>query len=192
MCWSKTRPEHLQHLKSDPAFRAVGTERTVGAIRQLLEGQELPLPKDWGAFFLHFPTSGSWDVPSTGWHMDGDYTGELSPPCGLLIHAMLNDVGARHGITQNPPAAGARSAQLRKSLQRHPYLRDLCTAGDPAMRIARFHERAEVIDGHRSGQPTADQPYDRPSELRLRRSAFDDIVRHHRHLRINEYEHGVQ
>ena len=160
--WTKTRPEHLQHLKSDPAFRAVGSERTVGAIRQLLEGQALPLPKDWGALFLHFPTGGEWDVPSSGWHMDGDYTGELSPPCGLLIHAILDDVGARHGgtnilsgshrlvhqwFTENPPAAGARSAQMRKSLQRHPYLRDLCTAGDPAMRIARFHERAEVVDG---------------------------------------------
>ena len=36
--WTKTRPEHLQHLKSDPVFGAVGTERTIGAIRQVLEG----------------------------------------------------------------------------------------------------------------------------------------------------------
>jgi hypothetical protein len=36
---------------------------------------------------------------------------------------------------------------LRKSLERHPYLRDLCTPGDPEARIARFHERAEEVDG---------------------------------------------
>lgn len=120
------------------------------------------MPKDWGAFFLHFPTGGAWDLPSSGWHMDGDYTGELSPPCGVLIHAMLNDVEPRCGgtniiggshrlvhrwFTENPPAPGTRSAQLRKSLQRHPYLNDLCTAGDPAKRIARFHERVETVDG---------------------------------------------
>ena len=160
--WTKTRPEHLQHLKSQPAFRAVGSDRTIGAIQQVLAGQQLPMPQNWGAFFLHFPTGGHWDVPHTGWHLDGDYTGAISPPCGVLIHAMLNDVGPRCGGTnilsgshrlvhkwfrQNPPPAGARSAQLRKSLQRHPYLRDLCTAGDPAERVARFHDRIEEVDG---------------------------------------------
>lgn len=101
-------------------------------------------------------------MPNTGWHMDGDYTGRISPPCGLLIHAMLTDVGPRCGgmnilsashrlvhkwFTENPPAPGTRSAQLRKSLQRHPYMRDLCTEGDPAERIARFYDRVEEVDG---------------------------------------------
>ncbi len=140
--WTKTRPEHLQHLKSDPAFGAIGTERTIDAIRQVLEGQALPLPKNWGAFFLHFPTGGEWAIPSSGWHMDGDYTGALMPPCGILIHAMLNDVAARCGgtnilsgshrlvhrwFTEHPPAPGA--------------------PGDRTLRIARFHEQVEEIDG---------------------------------------------
>jgi hypothetical protein len=160
--WTKTRPEHLQHLKADPVFRAIGSERTIDAIRQVLQGQPLPMPKNWGAFFLHFPTGGDWAVPSSGWHMDGDYGGALSPPCGVLIHAMLTDLGPRCGGTNvlsgshrlvhrwfaaHAPAPGARSAQLRKSLQRHPYLKDLCTAGDRAERIARFHERVEEFDG---------------------------------------------
>jgi hypothetical protein len=160
--WTKTRPEHLQHLKKDPVFRGVGTDRTMESIQQLLAEQDLPMPRDWGAFFLHFPTGGEWEVPSTGWHLDGNYTGQLSPPCGLLIHAMLNDVGPRCGgtnilagshrlvhkwFTENPSAHGVRSAQRRKSLQRHPYLRDLCTAGDRAQRIARFHDQVEVVEG---------------------------------------------
>ena len=160
--WTRTRPEHLQHLKAHPAFRAIGTARTIGAISEVLEGQSLPLPKNWGAFFLHFPTGGDWDVPSSGWHMDGDYMGALTPPRGVLIHAMLSPVGARCGGTNilsgshrlvhewfraHPAAKGTRSAQLRKSLQRHPYLRDLCTPGNPAQRIRRFHDQVEEIDG---------------------------------------------
>jgi hypothetical protein len=160
--WTETRPEHLQQLKSHPAFAAIGTDRTIGAIRQVLAGQALPMPKNWGAFFLHFPTGGEWVVPSAGWHMDGDYTGQLFPPCGILIHAMLTDVGPRCGgtnilsgshrllhkwFTEHAPTHHSRSAQLRKSLERHPYIRDLCSAGDPAKRIARFNERVEIIDG---------------------------------------------
>ncbi len=75
---------------------------------------------------------------------------------------MLNDVGPRCGgtniisgshrlvhrwFTENPTAPGTRSAELRKSLQRHPYLRDLCIGSDPAKRISRFHEQEETVDG---------------------------------------------
>jgi quinol monooxygenase YgiN len=142
--------------------KQLGSDRTIGAIKEVLEGQALPMPRNWGAFFLHFPTGGEWHLPSTGWHLDGNYAGRLSPPCGILIHAMLNDVGPRCGgmnivsashrlvhkwFTDNPPAHGARSAKLRKSLQRHPYIRDLCTAGNSAERIVRFHERVETVDG---------------------------------------------
>ena len=35
----------------------------------------------------------------------------------------------------------------RKSLARHPYLRDLYTAGNPEARIARFHNGVEEVDG---------------------------------------------
>ncbi len=160
--WTKARPERLQSLKADPVFRAIGTARTITAINEVLEGQSWQEPRDWGAFFLHFPTAGEWDLPTTGWHADGSYAGQLTPPYAVKVHAMLTDVGPRCGgmnivsgshrlvhrwFTENPPAQGARSEQLRKSLLRHPYLRDLCTAGDPEARIARFHERVEEVDG---------------------------------------------
>jgi hypothetical protein len=160
--WTKARPEHLQYLKADPVFRAIGSARTIGAINEVLEGQAWQAPRDWGAFFLQFPTGNEWDLPTAGWHIDGDYTGQLIPPYAVKVHAMLTAVGPRCGgmsilsgshrlvhrwFTDNPPTHRARSAQLRKSLQRHPYLRDLCTAGDPEARIARFHVRAEEVDG---------------------------------------------
>ena len=161
--WTTARPEHLQHLKSDPVFRAIGSERTISAIDEVLEGQPWQRPRDWGAFFLQFPTGRAWDVPITGWHIDGDYKGSLLPPSGVKVHAMLTDVGPRCGatnilsgshrlvhrwFTENPPPKDARrGVQFRKWLQRHPYLRDLCTRGDPEARLARFHARVEVVDG---------------------------------------------
>ena len=160
--WTKGRPEHLQHLKTDPIFQAIGSPRTVSAIQQMLEGQPWQMPSDWGAFFLQFPVGQEWDVPSSGWHLDGNYSGRLFPPCGIMAHAMLNDVGPRCGgvnilsgshrlvhkwFFEHPAAPGARAAQLRKSLERHPYLRDLCTPGDAQARIDRFHEHIEEVDG---------------------------------------------
>ena len=161
--WATARPEHLQHLKSDNVFRAIGSQRTISAIDEVLEGQSWQRPRDWGAFFLQFPTGRAWDVPITGWHIDGDYKGSLLPPSGVKVHAMLTDVGPRCGatnilsgshrllhrwFTENPPPKDARrGVQFRKWLQRHPYLRDLCTRGDPEARLARFHARVEVVDG---------------------------------------------
>jgi hypothetical protein len=42
--WTTARPEHLQHLKSDPVFHAIGSARTIGAIDEGLEGQPLAKP----------------------------------------------------------------------------------------------------------------------------------------------------
>jgi len=160
--WKTARPAHLQHLKTDPVFRTIGTERTIQAIDEVMDGQPWQKPRDWGAFFLQFPTGREWDIPSTGWHIDGDYAGQLSPPSGVKIHAMLTDVGPRCGgvnilngshrlvhrwFQEYRPPPKTRGAQFRKSLERHPYLRDLTTAGNAAARIARFHERVEEVDG---------------------------------------------
>ncbi len=143
-------------------FRATGIAQTIGAIDEVLEGPEWQRPEDWGAFFLQFPTGGDWDVPSRGWHVDGEYTGRLSAPCGVKVHAMLTDVEPRCGgvnilsgshrlvhrwFSENPPAPRTRAVELRRSLERHPYVRDLCTPGIPSACIARFHQRAEEVDG---------------------------------------------
>ena len=36
--WTTARPIHLQYLKSDPVFQAIGSARTIGAIDEVLEG----------------------------------------------------------------------------------------------------------------------------------------------------------
>src|SRR5262245_41683842 len=54
--WTRERPEHLQHVKDDPAFRAVGSARLLQAIDAVFEGQAYERPKNWGACFLAFPS----------------------------------------------------------------------------------------------------------------------------------------
>ena len=97
--WTRERPEHLQHVKDDPAFRAVGSARLLEAIDAALEGQAYEKPKNWGALFLAFPSNQAWNVPSRGWHVDANYLSALSPPAGVRTHALFGDVASRAGGT---------------------------------------------------------------------------------------------
>ena len=161
--WTRERPDHLQQLKADAVFAAVGSERTLAAIDAVLAGQPWKRPRDWGAFFLVFPTPGRrWGIPVGGWHCDADYTGPLVRPRGVKVHAMFGDVAPRRGgmniisgshrlvhrwFVENPPAPSTRGAKLRKAVHRHPFLKALCTPGDEDARIARFHDRVQDVDG---------------------------------------------
>ena len=160
--WTKERPEHLQHVKHDPAFRAVGSARLLQAIDAVLEGQAYERSKNWGACFLAFPSHRPWNVPSAGWHIDANYLSALSPPLGVRTHALFGDVAPRAGGTlivsgshrlvhtyfkDHPPPPAARGADYRRLLQRHPYLRELHTEGDAGERVARFMDSVEEHDG---------------------------------------------
>jgi ectoine hydroxylase-related dioxygenase (phytanoyl-CoA dioxygenase family) len=160
--WTVRRPAHLQRWKSDPVFRAVGSHRVLTAIDTILAGQAYEIPRNWGAFFIAFPTKDEWGVPASGWHIDAKYTSGLRPPCGVKTLALFGDVAPRCGGTQivsgshrlvhnwfkeNPPPPGARSADMRELLQSHPYIRDLHAEGDPDERITRFMGRTEDSSG---------------------------------------------
>jgi hypothetical protein len=160
--WTADRPAHLQRLKNDPVFRAVGGRPLRAAIDAVLEGRPYEPPENWGAFFIAFPSDAEWGVPTSGWHADANYLSPLWPTGGVKTHALFGDIAPRGGGTQivsgshrlvrkwfedNPPPPGARGAELRKRLQAHPYIRDLHTQGDRDARIARFVERAEEVDG---------------------------------------------
>src|SRR4051794_20760343 len=150
--WRTHRPAHLQHLKADPAFRAVGSAVTLDAITEVLDGQPWPMPRDWGGFFLVFPTPDrQWNVADGGWHLDAIYTSPLAPPNGVKVHAMYGDVEPRSG-GMNIISGSHRlvhrwfTEHPAESLHAHPYLRALCTAGDAAARITRFHDQVEMVD----------------------------------------------
>jgi hypothetical protein len=160
--WTIERPTKLQNLKDHLAFSAVGSERLVGAIGAVLGTQSYEKPKRWGAIFVAFPCKGKWGVPATGWHVDAHYASQLWPPKGVQTFALFSDILPSSGATQilsgahklihrwfeqNPPPAGARSPDMRKSLQRHPYIRDLHTQGDRDQRVARFMNQVEDVHG---------------------------------------------
>ena len=160
--WTVERPTHLQRLKNDAIFRKVGSDALLKVIDAIFEGRSYELPKNWGAFFVAFPSADEWSVPCQGWHIDANYSSPLWPACGVKTFALLGDVGPRGGGTQilsgshrlvhgwfqtNPPPAGARSADMRRLLQSHPYIGDLHHAGEPEKRVARFVDRAEEVDG---------------------------------------------
>jgi hypothetical protein len=160
--WTKERPEHLQHVRGDAAFQAVGSRRLIDAIDALLDGQPYETPTNWGSPFLAFPSRHRWNVPSSGWHADANYRSALSPPEGIRIHALFGDVVPRAGgslivsgshrlvhryFKDHPPPKEARGADYRKRLREHPYLRDLHAEGDPETRAARFMDRVEEHDG---------------------------------------------
>lgn len=152
LTWGKERPDHLQHLKANPVFQAVGSARTQDAIDEVLGGQAWKRPRDWGAFFIVFPTPGrAWTPATTGWHLDASYTGPLWPPAGVKVHAMYGDVLPRCGgmnimsgshrvvhqwFLGNPQPPGTASAKLRKALlcdaplAQLEVLENTATAGD--------------------------------------------------------------
>jgi ectoine hydroxylase-related dioxygenase (phytanoyl-CoA dioxygenase family) len=160
--WTRERPQHLQHLKEDAAFQAVGSPRLLEAIDAALEGQSYQLPKHWGVSFLGFPSRHPWNVPSRGWHIDANYLSTLSPPAGVRTHALFGDVMPRAGGTMivsgshrlvhkyfkdHPPPSRTRGAGYRSRLQGHPYIGELHADGNAADRAARFMDRGEEHDG---------------------------------------------
>lgn len=160
--WLVERPTRLQHLKNDPVFQAVGSETLYAAIDAIFGDQQYDRPKDWGAFFIAFPSEEKWGIPTQGWHIDANYRSALWPTGGLKTLALLGDVVPRGGATQivsgshrlvhrwfqdNPPSTSAHSADMRQLLRSHPYIRDLHAAGDRRARIARFMDRIVEEDG---------------------------------------------
>jgi hypothetical protein len=160
--WKAERPAHLQRLKAQEAFQAIGSPRTIAAIDEVLDGQPWQRPGDWGGAFLLFPGEGAWVLPWKGWHLDGRYDGRLEPPCGVKVHAMFGDVVPGAGgmlilsgshrlvynwFKKNPPSPKARSLEMRASLNGQPYIRALCSNGDAEARCARFWEQSEEVEG---------------------------------------------
>ncbi len=160
--WRVERPAHLRRLNDHPVFRAVGSRCVLAAVDIILASQVYALPRNWGAIFIVFPSKHGWGVPARGWHIDANYTSALRPPRGVKTLALFGDVAPRcggtlvlggshrlvhHWFKENPPPARARSSDMRKLLQSHPYIRDLHTEGDPDERIRRFMDRAEDSAG---------------------------------------------
>jgi len=140
--WDVERPQKLQILKKSPVFQAVGSDRLITVIDDLLGPQPYERPKQSAAAFIAFPTRAEWEIPARGWHIDAHYLSQLWPPKGVQTFAIFGDLLPRCGATQvlsgahrliekwfreNPPPADAHSSDMRKLLQGHRYIAALHT-----------------------------------------------------------------
>jgi hypothetical protein len=169
LTWRQRDSAHLQHLRGHRAFARIGTARTLGAIADLAPRWAAG-PKDWGAFFLLFPSGRPWTVPWQAWHVDHPWTAPVQPLDGLKVHSIFGVVEPGAGgmtvvagshllveaaLQADPPPAGERAAKTRARVMRScAYPRAMGTdgRGDPAAeaaRIARFVDAEEDVLGCR-------------------------------------------
>jgi hypothetical protein len=116
--WLNESPSNLQSLKGDDVFKAIGSDRTLAAIDDVIGTGRWMQPSDWGAYFLLFPTRRAWNVPWKAWHLDHDYAAPLSPIDGLKVHSMFGDVAPRAGGMTI--VAGSHHVVARHSPSIHP------------------------------------------------------------------------
>jgi ectoine hydroxylase-related dioxygenase (phytanoyl-CoA dioxygenase family) len=162
--WTVETPQHLQHLKRDPAFTAIGTPRTLGVISDVLDGRAWSHGSDWGAMFVTFPVPGAVpDVPTGVWHIDAPYGLPARPLFGVKVFTLVSDLEPGAGGTMllagshrvleqfgrtEPASVLEKNARARRALMRsHPFFSGLGAPGDPAERVDRFMRHDHDVDG---------------------------------------------
>jgi hypothetical protein len=161
--WRVEVPHHLQGLKKDPAFAAIGSSALGGALDDIL-GLGWTRPNNWGALFITFPVPGAvHDVSLGSWHIDAPYDTSVAPPFGARVLALFGDVEPGAGgmnlvegshrvlevfAARQPAEILAKNARARRALLRSdPWLSGLHRPDDPRARIQQFMHDGADIDG---------------------------------------------
>ena len=142
--WNLTMVVGLGHLKTDPAFAAIGSPATVAALDDVLGEDRWVRPKNWGQLLVTFPTpDAEWTVPSDVWHTDFDYQLPPGEIAGALVFAFLTDVGPGAGGTV--VVAGSHRL-VRRYVEDQPR-EALETVGEPLLvnNVARGRELEERV-----------------------------------------------
>ena len=163
--WVNESPSNLQSLKGDDVFKAIGSDRTLTAIDDVIGAGRWKQPSDWGAYFLLFPTP---DACGLCRGTRGTSTTTMPPRSrrvdGLKVHSMFGDVAPRAGgMTIVAGSHHARGAPLRRPSA------PTRSKGRPAAQAAHAQQRLSPRAGHRRRARPADR-----SVLRARRGG----VRH--------------
>ena len=164
--WNLTMVVGLGHLKTDPAFAAIGSPATVAALDDVLGEDRWVRPKNWGQLLVTFPTpDAEWTVPSDVWHTDFDYQLPPGEIAGALVFAFLTDVGpgaggtvvvagshrlVRRYVEDQPREAleKMKMKQVRKAfLASDPWLRALSSDRDDGDREERFMGADHEVGG---------------------------------------------
>lgn len=153
------RSPKLTALRRTGFFDALATTEVVSAITSLLGHAEWPRPFSWGDPLVTAPGSGTWTVPTGGWHLDFPargalalkWLGYLAPVRagggGTVVLSGSHRLVARY-LERADPADPGRSPAVRDAIfGGHPWLRGVREPGAPAERIERLMDRGAVIDG---------------------------------------------
>ena len=158
--WTVERPSSLGHLCATGAFGKCASPAVTAALDGLL-GAWTP-PKTWGPVLVCFPNGEpAWSLPHQSWHLDSpaDAKGPMLTRLARVF-AILAPLEPQGGATlvaegshvlaeREAHAAGhqLRSAEVRKRLARHAWIRDLATPGDRKARVGRFMDEPTEVDG---------------------------------------------
>lgn len=162
--WSITQATGLQHLKADPAFQAIGSSATIGALDELLGADRWEKPGDWGQFLVNFPQNETqWNVPADVWHTDFDYLAPADRIFGALVFSFINNVRPKAGgtvvvngshrliqqfVKKQPHEILTKMKRARKAfVDSNPWLKALVSNADEPDRVKRFKETEHEISG---------------------------------------------
>ena len=162
--WTLSQATGLQRLRSHPAFKAIGSPRTLRAIDELLGPGRWKRPRQWGQFLLSFPVDGrQWNVPHKIWHTDFGFLGPADRPAGVLVFSFLSAVPPQSGgtgvvegshrllrrfVETQPREVLEKMKRVRKAfLGSEPWLRALTSNPEDPGRIERFMNTEHVISG---------------------------------------------
>ena len=163
-------PQGLNRSGEHPIYQPIGTSRLCGAIAQLLGAGTWDIPQSWGGFFFTFPQGrpDAWELPSEGWHWDGNPSDQLDALNGLFLFLLFGDLEPHGGGTLFvagsrrlvdtffrglPPEVwhGRQKPLKRRFVLSHPWLTELThgkrSEDGEADRIHRWMSQATDVAG---------------------------------------------
>jgi hypothetical protein len=156
----------VRRRRTAPIFDAIAAPRLCGAIDQLLGAGNWSVPKSWGVFLISFPppSPSPWELPTQGWHWDGDAFRHLDSLNGLFVFTFYSHVRPRGGGTLAVAGSHRLLERFLRGLapevpHKHAILRKRFSSSDPWLagltgsapstedRVTRFMESVTEIDG---------------------------------------------
>lgn len=145
----------LTKLGKSGAFAGVANDDVAIALGLLLGDGWTELSGGWGRPLVTFPTGGTWDIPTSGWHLD---LPPAHPLPAVRMFAYPSEVrehgggtviieGSHRLATAYP---GMHSREIRKRLTaEHPWFRELSQSMPPERRLSRLMSEGAEVNGAR-------------------------------------------
>ena len=132
----------LKTLRETPAFQALQSNMVEEAVSELLGDDNWTRLPHWGGFLVSFPDRcpSDWTLPTSGWHVDYQFTHDVGAWFGIQAFVYLTDVQPKGGGTLVIPGSHRLTERFVKTLnstdlqQKYGQLRDRFHTTDPWLR----------------------------------------------------------